>query len=302
SAPIELPGIPFSEKVLSSESLLKLEELPRSLLVVGGGYVGVEYACIFNSLGCKVSLVEMMDRILPNVDAELTAILQRSMKRDGIEIKLGAKIERVSEKGAIVNGEETEAEKILVAVGRRPNFNKEEMERAGVKCERGIIVDDAMRTGAKNIYAVGDVVGKMMLAHVASAEGMVAAENIMGKNRRMDYSCVPSCVFSFPEIAVVGSSANDPSLKVGRFPFAASGKARAMGETEGMVKVYARDGIIAGAGIIGPHASDLIGEACIAVRNKMKLSEITETIHPHPVLSEAFVEACLDARGEALNI
>ncbi|MFH1447443.1 MAG: dihydrolipoyl dehydrogenase [Candidatus Micrarchaeota archaeon] len=300
SVPIQLPGIPFEDNVLSSDSMLGLEELPSSLLVVGGGYVGVEYASIFASLGCKVALVEMMDQILPNLDQELVSVLQKSMERDcGIEVKVGAKLESISEKGAIVNGEEIEAEKILVSVGRKPNFSMEELGAVGVKYERGILTDGNMRTDVKNIYAIGDVVGKGMLAHVASAEGEVAAENIMGNQSRMDYSAVPSCVFSFPEIAVVGS--NDSSLRVGRFPFAANGKARALGETDGMIKVYVKDDVLAGVGIIRPDASELIGEACIAVRNKLKVSDITGTIHPHPVLSEAFVEACLDAEGRALH-
>ncbi len=300
SEPIPLPGIPFKSPVLSSEGLLELEKLPSSLLVVGGGYVGVEYACIFASLGAKVTLVEARDQILPNIDQELVSVLQRSMKRDGIEVKLGAKFERVSEKGAIVNGEEIEAEKILISVGRKPRFAKEELGQVGVRTERGVVADERMRSSAKNIYAVGDCVGKGMLAHVASAEGVVAAENVMGKDSRMDYSGIPSCVFSFPEIAVVGSS--DASLIAGRFPFIASGKARAMGETEGMIKVYVKDGILIGTGIIGPHASDLIGEACVAIRNKLKITDITSTIHPHPTLTEAFAEACLDSAGEALHL
>ncbi|MFH0817782.1 MAG: dihydrolipoyl dehydrogenase [Candidatus Micrarchaeota archaeon] len=300
SAPIQLPGIPFEGNVLSSEGLLELQKLPDSLLVVGGGYVGVEYADIFGSLGCKVALVEAREQILPNIDQELVSVLSRSMKRDGIDLRTGVKFERVTENGALVNGEEIRAEKILIAVGRKPSFDKEELEKLWVKCERGIVVDENMRTSAKNIYAIGDCVGKGMLAHVASAEGVVAAENIMGKEVVMDYSCVPSCVFSFPEIAVVGHS--DNSLAIGKFPFIASGKARAIGETEGLVKVYVKGGVLVGTGIIGPHASDLISEACVAVKNKLKVRDIANTIHPHPVLSEAFAEACLDSMGEALHL
>jgi dihydrolipoamide dehydrogenase len=299
SLPVLLPGVPFGGRVLSSETLLEMESLPGSLIIVGGGYVGVEYAGIFSALGTKVTVVEMMDKILPGMDPEIVSVIQRSLSKDGVDIRTGAKIEKLSEKGVIVNGQEIDAEKILVAVGRIPNYDKHEMEKIGVKYGRGILTDETMRTNAKGVYAIGDAVGKGMLAHVASREGTVAAENIVGMKKAMDYSCIPSCVFSFPEAAVVGSL--DPSLKVGKFPFVASGKARAMGETEGLVKVFVRDGVLSGVAIVGPHATDLIGEACLAVKNRMRIEDITDTVHPHPVLSEAFVDACLDAMGAALS-
>jgi dihydrolipoamide dehydrogenase len=307
SEPVQIPGVPFDApggRVLSSETLLELGALPETMVIVGGGYVGIEYASIFSSFESKITVVEMMDRILPGMDPEITDILKMHLSKDGIEVMLGARIEKITGDGVLVNGENIAAERVLVSVGRRPSFDKAGMNAAGVKYERGIITDNQMRTSAPGIYALGDVVGKGMLAHVASHEGLIAAENIMGMKSRMDYSCIPSCVFSFPEIAAVGSinaSPGDPALKTGRFPFAASGKARAMGHTEGMVKVFVNDGILVGTVIIGPNASDLIGEACIAVKNRLKVDQITGTVHPHPVLSEAFVEACLDAGGIALN-
>jgi len=299
SVPIQIPGVPYGGRVLSSETLLELDDLPESLIVVGGGYVGVECASIFSTLGAKVTIIEMMDRLLPGMDAETVSVLQRSLSRDGIDIRTGAKVEKLTEKGVIVSGEELAAEMLLIAVGRKPNFDAEEMRKNRINCGRGIITNETMRTNAGSIYAVGDVVGKGMLAHVASHEGIVAAENIMGMKKTMDYSCIPSCVFSFPEIAAVGSS--DASLKIGKFPFAASGKARALGETDGFVKVFTNDGILVGATIIGAHASDLIGEACVAIRNRTRLEDIVGTVHPHPVLSEAFADACLDALGRSLS-
>lgn len=336
SAPIELPGLPYnggngSVKIISSETLLDMESLPESLVIVGGGYIGVEFAGIFRSLGCDITLVEMMDRILPGIDPEVVSIIHRSLTRDGIKILTGTKIDGLTSGGVIVGGNEIRAKHILVSVGRRPQFDKNELDAIGVKYARGITVDDRMRTTVNNVWAVGDAVGRYMLAHIASHEGIVTAENIMGHDRRMDYSAVPSCVFTFPELGIVGNC--DPSLKSGKFPFAASGKARALGDTEGFIKVYldsranggmngganrgmnsGADGVqngnhivnqtgehIVGCAIVGPHASDLIGEACLAVRNRIKLSDIYDTIHPHPVLSEAFAESCLNACGKSLH-
>lgn len=299
SEPIGIPGVSFGESVLSSTELLALEKIPSSLMIIGAGVIGMEFACIFNELGTKVTVMEMLDRILPTEDMEIASELQKTLERDGIEFLLGSKVEKIEGNRVFVSGKELEAEKVLVAIGRRPVFDKEAMEKLGVKFgKKGILVNDKMQTNLPNIYAIGDVAGGM-LAHVASEQGVTAAQNIMGKNSEFEKHAISWCVFSMPEIASVGELNGD---QVGKFPFSASGKASALGERTGFVKILARNGVIVGGTIIGPHASDLIGELALAVRNKLKLEDIEETIHPHPTLCEAIQEAVRAANKRAVHL
>jgi len=316
SEPQALGALPFDHRtVLSSTSLLDLKTLPASLLIVGGGYIGCEFATLYAALGSKVTIVEMLDQLLPGQDARIARTLQASFKKRGIAFHLGTKVERLDAgKGAatatLTSGETVEAEKVLVSVGRRLNADGIGIETVGVKTENGrIIVDKYLETNVTGIFAVGDVIGGWLLAHVGHHEGLVAAENAMGEMRPMDYRAVPACVYTHPEIATVGldeAQAKEAGRQVvtGRFPFAATSKAVVADETDGFVNVVADAGTkqLLGVQIVGPHATELIGEAAVLVRLQATLEALAETIHPHPTLSEALMEAALDALGRPLHM
>lgn len=312
----QIPSIPFDgEKIINSTDALRMTEVPGSILIIGAGAIGVEFAAIFRALGSEVTVVEMLPQIIPAEDAELAAELEKSFKGEGIRILTGAKVEKVTDEGkkkkAVTDtGEEIIVDKILVAVGRCLNSVDIGLEDAGISTERGkIIVNEKMETNVPGVYAIGDVVGGALLAHKASAEGIVAAENACGKNVTMDYSAVPGCIYTLPEVASVGmteAKAKDEgiSVKTGKFPFSASGKAVATGEIQGFVKVVAEaeTGKILGVQIIGPHATDLIAEGVLAVRCKLTLEELSRTIHAHPTLAEAVMEAAEAAEGKAIHL
>jgi dihydrolipoamide dehydrogenase len=316
-ASLPIPGLDGSA-VLTSDAALSLESLPDSMLIIGAGPIGVEFATLFQACGVQVTLVEVLPRLLPTLDPELGAEVERALKKSKARVHTASKVTRVEPgRGGYAvtiqkdSQESTlEVDKVLLAVGRRPNVEELGLAAVGVDAERaGIKVDGQMRTSAPHIYAVGDVTGRILLAHVAMHEGIAAVENALGHKRTMDYNVVPSCVFSWPEVATVGLTEEEArekgyDVQVGRFPFRANGKALAQGEHDGLVKVVAESkyGQVLGVHIAGPHASDLIQEGTLALMLESTLDELEATIHPHPTLSEAIAEAALAARGRALHI
>lgn len=316
SEPLELPQFKFDgEKILSSTDILGLKEIPKSLLIIGGGVIGCEFACIYAELGTKVSIVEMMPNILPTEDKELGKRMALIIKKKGVEILTDTKIEKIEKNAegilaSLSNGSTMQKERALVSVGRSLNSSRLGLEELGVKIERGRLqVDECLRTSIPNVYAVGDVIGGLLLAHVASHEGLVAAENALGANKKIDYTVVPNCIFTDPEIGSVGYTEDAArqkgyEVKIGRFPFMALGKAHALGETEGFVKLVgdAKTQQILGGQILGPHATDLIAEVAVAMKLESTMAELEETIHAHPTLSEGIMEAAGNFYGRAIHV
>jgi dihydrolipoamide dehydrogenase len=300
SYPTCLGGYHFEDNVLSTTSILELESLPHSIIVVGGGYSGCEFAAILNTYGCKVTMIEAEKTLLPGLPNEVGNTIEKYMRIDGIDVITDSRVDRITNRGAIINGKEIEASKLLICIGRKPIIVEEELNKIGVSFnQRGIIVNEKLQTNVNNIYAIGDVTGMYELAHVASKQGEVAAENIMGIGSIMDYRSVPVCVFTYPEIAFVGQLSGE---KIGVFPLTASAKASCLGESRGFVKVYDKGGIIVGVLIIAPHAGEMIGEAALAVRMNMKIEDVQDTIHAHPTLPESFLEAVRDVNNIAIHL
>ena len=312
----DIPGISLPG-VFTSENILNFKEVPNNLVIIGGGIIGMEFAGIFNALGSKVSVLEFLPSILTQVDTDLTKRLSVSLKRKGIDININTKvisIEKVDNELIITaNGKKGEikfaADNVLVSVGRTPVTNGLNIERQGIVLnKKAIRVDENYETNIPHIYAIGDVNGLSMLAHVASNQGKKVAEKIMGFKASYSGEIIPSCIFVFPEIACVGLTENEAKekgieYKTSKFLFGANGKALALGDGEGMVKVIATlDNTIIGVHIMGPHASDLIIEGVMAINNNMKVDDITGMIHAHPTLSEAFEEAVLGLKGEAIHM
>jgi dihydrolipoamide dehydrogenase len=300
SYPVCLPYYTFEKNIISTDTIFELEKLPKSIVVIGGGYSGCEFSAILNSFGCKVSLIEAQKHLMPLQIEEIGKTVEKYMRLDGINVMTGSTVEKILENGVVVaNGQTVDVEKVLVCIGRRPSININELSNCGVKfSDRGIPVNREMRSTVQNIFAIGDVTGIFELAHVASKQGEVAAQNIMGKKSEMDYGTVPACVFTYPEIAFVGKLEG----KRGEFPLVASAKANCLGDTKGIFKVFEKDGIIVGALIIAPHAGEMIGEATLAVRMHMKTQDISDTIHAHPTLPESLVDAARDIDNEAIHI
>ncbi|MEM2759426.1 MAG: dihydrolipoyl dehydrogenase [Nitrososphaerales archaeon] len=299
SYPVCLPGYEFAGNIVSTDTVLELEELPRSIIIVGGGYSGCEFASILNVFGCKVTLVEIEDHLIPSQTVEIGSTIEKYMRLDGINVMTKSRVERITDGIAVVNGENISADKILVCIGRKPRINEDELRNVGVKFSaQGITVDEEMRTSVTNIFAVGDITGMYELAHVASKQGEIAAQNIMGFRSKMDYRCVPVCIFTYPEVAFVGEFDG----KGGEFPLLGSAKASCLGDTRGIVKVFERNGVIAGAIIIAPHAGELISEAALAIKMRLKPEDISDTIHVHPTLPESFAEAVRDLKKEAIHL
>jgi dihydrolipoamide dehydrogenase len=286
-------------------------------LVIGGGVIGIEWGYMFRKFGADVTIVEMMDQILPLTDSEIANDLKRSLEKAGIKILLGSKASNVdhrsgSEAVTVVTGDKEqtiEADKVLVAVGRRSVSAGLGLEEIGIKTDKGkVLVDDHMRTSAAGVYAIGDVVGGMLLAHKASEEGIVAAENAMGRDSRMSYKSVPAAVYTSPEVATVGMSEDQlkeqgVEYKVGKFTFRVNGKALGIGEREGYVKFLAdaKYGEILGCHMFGPHVTDMIHEVVIGMDAEATIETIARAIHGHPTLSEVVKEAALDVNGEAIH-
>jgi len=264
STPVSISGYDFKEKILSTDTFWNMEELPKSIAVIGGGYSGCEFASILNVLGCKVWLIETEEMLMPDNPQEIGKTLEKYMRIDGITVLTNSKVEKITDNGILVNGQNIDVEKILVCVGRKPNIGSDEMKKLGIEFNgKGIDVNKKMLTSVSNIYAIGDITGKYQLAHVASKQGEVAAHNITGHDSEMDYSVIPFCVFTFPEVAFVG----DCSGKSGEFPLRANAKANCLEDTRGFLKVFEKNGICVGAIIIGTRASELIGEVTIQLRH-----------------------------------
>jgi dihydrolipoamide dehydrogenase len=305
--------------VLSSDEVLVLEQAPKTMAIIGAGAVGCEFADVFNAFGTHVTLIEVLPTLLPLEDADVSAELARAFRRRKIEALTGAKISdvKVSKNGVsmsvTVGGEKktVEVEKVLIAAGRAPNVDEVGLKEAGVQLtERGFVkINERMETTAKGIYAIGDVAGPPMLAHKGEREGVVLAEVLAGQHTHgVNYGNVPNATYCHPEVASIGlteQQCKDKKLeyKVGKFPFAASGRARTSGDTEGFVKIIrdAKYGEILGAHIIGAHATELIHELAVARENEYTVEEIDLAIHAHPTLSEAVAEAALDSLGKMIQ-
>jgi len=312
-----VPGID-SKGVITSNEALSLDKVPDSMTIVGGGVIGVEFASIFASLGTRVTIVEMLPEILPNTDKEIVAVLKSVLAAKGVEILTSSKVTRFREEnGSLVSevkmsegDREIITEKVLVSVGRKPSTSTLGLENTGVKMDRAkIIIDKKMKTSVDSIYAIGDCCSPIMLAHVASREGEVAAENIMGHKTVMDYKTNPGAVYTSPEIAWAGLTEEQAvekghNVKIGKFPLIANGKSLIMNETEGFIKFVVDEKYdeILGVHIIGPRATDLIVEAALALRLEATIDEIVTTIHAHPTIGEALGEAALDVNNIAVHI
>ena len=320
SAPIELPFLKFDEKrVLSNIGALTIPEVPRHLVVIGGGVIGLELGSVWRRLGAKVTVVELMPTILPGNDEEIIKEADKVFRKQGLELRVGTKVTgaKIEAKRILVEVEKDgkkenlDADYVLVSIGRKPVLTGIDAQALGLKLgKRGEIeVDAQLRTNLPNVYAIGDVVGGKLLAHKAEEEGVIAVEVIAGHKVHMDYKSMPSVVYTWPEIATVGLAqheveASGRKFKVGRFPFSANGRARTAGEANGFVKFIAdaeTDELI-GAHMIGPNVSELIQEAVMAFEYRGSSEDIGITVHSHPTLSEAVKEAALGVLGRPLHI
>ncbi|MCI3923875.1 dihydrolipoyl dehydrogenase [Paenibacillus sp. TRM 82003] len=318
SRPIELKPFPFGKRIISSDEALSLQEIPKSMIVIGGGYIGVELGQTYAKFGTKVTILEGGENIMPGFEKQLSQLVVKSLKRSNVDIHNGALAQKseVSDNEVTVTfkvGEEEKtvsAEYVLVTVGRRPNTNDIGLESMGIKMtDRGLIeIDDQCRTSLPHVYAIGDIVAGPALAHKASYEGKVAAEAIAGSNAKLDYKVIPAVVFSEPEIASVGLSEPEAkekgyNVKVGRFSFGANGRSLALDNTDGFVKVVADadTGVIIGSQIVGPEASNLIAEMGLAIEMGATLEDIALTIHAHPSLGEIVMEAAEGALGHSVH-
>jgi len=317
---ITIPGFePDGDVVITAREAVSLQSAPQSMVIIGGGVIGLELGMVYQKLGTKLTVVELMDQLLPGTDLDLVRVVQKQLKHDGADIHLKSKAVKLEKSGGRAKvtieteGKEqvVEAEKVLVAVGFKPNSADLGLEGAGVKLDaRGhIIIDDQMRTNVPSIYAIGDVAGMPYLAHKASKEGEIAAEVIAGHKSARDYRGMPAAIFTDPEIATVGitetqAKAEGRKVKVGKFPFAASGRAMAVSETDGFIKVIIdeADHQLLGVAIVGPEASDLIAESALALEMCAFAEDVALTVHPHPTLGEGVMEAFKHALGEAVHI
>lgn len=304
SVPALLPGLTVGPRVLTSDEMLEFDRVPSSMIILGAGAVGMEFASIYHRLGSKVTVVELLDRVLPLEDEEVSAEVARSYQKQGITILTGTRMEK-AEPGpdgvrVLAGGNWLEADILLCAAGRKPVLDGFGLEALGLERQgRFLKVDEWMRTSVPGIYAIGDITPSQQLAHVASAEGIVAVEHLAGHpGHPLNYGKIPGATYCHPEVASVGLTEKQAEekgfeVKVGRFPWAALGKAQIIGETEGMVKIVAdaRYGELLGVHIVGPHATDLIHEACVALQCEATVEELFRTVHAHPTLAEGVMEA-----------
>jgi len=316
--PVQIPGFEYGPDVWGAREALELPEVPGRLVVIGGGVIGLELGTVYAKLGSKVTVVEALPSLLTGIDPDAVRIVQKGLRQRGVDVLVNAKAKGQRREGGSlrvtveVDGKEQviEADRILVAVGFRPNTAGLGLEAAGVKLDgKGFVaVDDRLRTNVPSIYAIGDVNGPPFLAHTASREGETAAEVIAGKKSMRDWVAVPAAIFTDPEVATAGLTEEEARKKgldplVGKFAFAALGRAIAIDHTEGFVKVVAdrESKLILGVTIVGPEASDLIAEATLALEMGAYLEDVSLTIHAHPTLAEAFMEACKAVLGEAIH-
>ena len=319
SHPVEIPGFKFDgTTVVTTTEMLALHEVPKNLVVVGAGVSGLEMATVYAQLGSKVTVIELLDQLLPGVvmDTEIIKIVERAFRKLGIEYHVKSRAKEYREGKVFVTLEDGKeiafpCDKVLVSVGRRPNSDQLGLEKTGVKTDQHgwIQVDKKLQTSVPGVYAIGDVIGPPLFAHKASKDGVVAAEVIAGMNSEADYRGIAWAIFTDPEIASVGLTEQQAKEKgydpvVGKFPFTALGRALLAGETEGFVKIVAdkESELVLGVHVIGPEASDLISEGALAVEMGATLEDIGFTIHPHPTLPEAIMEAAEAAKGKAIHI
>lgn len=300
--------------VWTSDDVFNMKELPKSIVIIGGGVIGVEFSTYFSSVGTKVYLIELLEHILPSEDEDVAAEVKKSLTKRGVEVNESTKVVSVelTDFGYRLTAQKREeelvfeGEKILLAVGRKPNI-PEDVKALGIKIERGVVTNEHMRTNADNIYAVGDIRGQIMLAHTAMQEGIVAAHNIAGEEKTIDHSAVPSIIFSNPEVAVVGAREKDlegEDIIVAKFPVSANGRARTMEERNGFAKVIvnAETNVILGLAIVSPSATEMIMEGVVAVKNRLRLHQLLDSIHPHPTLTETILGALEGAEDMAIHI
>lgn len=319
SRPIEIPAFKFSKRVLDSTGALNLQELPGSIVVIGGGYIGTELGGAYASFGTKVTILEGADEILNGFEKQMSSLVKKNLKKKGAEVitKALAKGVEESETGVTVTYEvkgevqKVEADYVFVMVGRKPNTDELGLEQVGIEMtDRGVIkIDKQCRTNVSNIYAIGDIVEGPPLAHKASYEGKIAAEAIAGHPSEIDYLAIPAVVFSDPELASVGYSEKEAKdagidIKAAKFPFAANGRALSLNQTDGFLKLITRkeDDIVIGAQIAGPNASDMIAELGLAIEAGMTAEDLAMTIHAHPTLGEITMEAAEVALGNPIHI
>ena len=322
SKPVRPPikGLDDFPTVWTSDNAVFADHVPNRLVVVGGGAVGLEFGYIFNGLGSKVTLVEMMPQILPTADADASAELAKSLKKQGLDIRTGTLLEKCEPAGkskkagkvTLKAGDTTEVletDVILLAAGRVPVIEGLNLDEVGVKTERGrVLVNENYRTNIPSIYAIGDAIGEPLLAHAASAEGEAAASTIMGHPEKVNYHAMPAAVYTHPELGSVGHSEKGArekydDVRVGKFSFAVNGRAMGERETEGFVKIIISEkhGEILGGHIVGPHASDLLAEISTAIASELTIDEVIASVHAHPTLSEVVFEAAHDARGRCVH-
>jgi len=307
----DLPGVGTSDEFLDEK------ELPKRLVVIGGGVIGLEFASIYKAFGVQVSVVEMLPTLLPTIDEEIPKRLTPLLKRSGLEIFTKTAVKGIRQEGEnlVVQVEDAKgvrdipADRVLLSTGRRPNLRGIDVDKLGLETERRVIkVNAQMQTNLPHVYAIGDLVGGIMLAHVASTEGIVAVEHIAGRSVEMNYNAIPSAIFTHPEIATVGYTeqelkASGEVYRASKFPFSANGKALALGESIGLVKILAnQEGVIVGASIMGPQASSLIAELVLAVEKGLLAEDIARTVHAHPTLPEAIMEAAHGIDGKPLHL
>ncbi len=318
SKPVVLPGMePDGHAVIDSNQALALVELPKRLAIIGAGVIGLEFATVFSRLGTKVTILELEKQVLPGTDPELAALLQKLMRREGIEFELGVKVSEVVREPAVAvrfagaDAEKTlETDKVLVAVGRRPVSDELGLEWAGIKAERGFIkVDAGYRTSNERVFAIGDVTTGPLLAHRAMAEGIALAETIAQSGRKWRFKAMPACVYTDPELATVGLSepeakAQGRAVKVARVPLSAVGRSLTLGRGEGMCKLIcdAETDKVLGCGIVGPQADSLVAEAAVAVELGLTADELGRAVHPHPTMSELLFEAAEAIHGRAIHV
>src|SRR5262245_31330076 len=322
SRPFEIPGFKIDQKrVIDSTGALALDTVPPRMIVIGGGYIGLELGLVYAKFGSKVTVVEALPRVLASMDKDCVGVVERKLKKMGVEVLANTKAKSWEDKGdrAVLTVElqdgktaTIDADKILLSVGRRPNSENLGLDAAGVALDKKgfVIADDHLRTNVAGIYAIGDLIGGMMLAHKATKEGEVVAEIIAGHKAAFDVRTIPAVVFTDPEIASTGLTEDEakakghPALKVGKFPFAALGRALSVNDTEGFVKVVAdgKTGELLGLHIVGNGAGDLISEGALAIEMGAVADDLRLTIHPHPTLSEAIMEAAAAALGEAVHV
>jgi len=316
SALLPIPGLDLPG-VLTTDDILELKELPESLVVIGGSHVGVEFASIFSALGTKVTIVKRRPLQLEPIDEEIGRRFTQTLPKQGIEVKIGAAVKAIKGEGAVLKvvwdtpeGEQgVKGQMVLMATGRVPYTEGLGLSEIGIRMDgRAIVVNECLQTNIDDVYAIGDVLGKKMLAHVASYEGEVTAENALGHSRQVDYHAVPSCIFAQPEVAGVGITEKEVKdsgipYKVTKFPFSACGRAVTMDETTGMVKMIcnAENGSLLGMHIMGPHASDLIAEGVLAMQMGATARDIIHTMHAHPTLPEAVREAAMGQLDGAIH-